>query len=39
MTMFAYLKMVDERLYSRYLTVERNVKAASNSFYDSYLDM
>ncbi len=37
--MFAYLKMVDERLYSRYLTVERNVKAASNSFYDSYLDM
>ena len=25
--------------YDRFLTVERNVKAASNSFYDAYLDL
>lgn len=27
------------RVYERYITVERNIKAASNSFYDSYLDL
>lgn len=37
--MFEYLKKIDDRLYDRYLTVERNIKSASNSFYDSYLDM
>ena len=37
--MFEHLKGIDEKLYNRYLTVERNVKAASNSFYDAYLDM
>ena len=37
--MFEFLKNLDARLYDRYLTVERNVKSASNSFYDSYLDM
>ncbi len=37
--MFKFLFEIDERLYNRYLTVERNVRAASNSFYDSYLDM
>lgn len=37
--MFDFLKRLDERLFARYLTVERNIKAASNSFYDSYLDL
>lgn len=37
--MFEILKNIDEKLYLRYVTVERNIKAASNSFYDSYLDM
>ena len=37
--MFEYLIQIDPRLYDRYLTVERNIKSASNSFYDSYLDM
>lgn len=37
--MFEYLIKIDDRLYERYLTVERNIKSASNSFYDSYLDM
>lgn len=37
--MFEYLREIDQRLYDRYLTLERNVKAASNSFYDAYLDM
>lgn len=37
--MFGWLKIIDTRLYDRYLTLERNVKAASNSFYDSYLDL
>lgn len=37
--MFEYLKLIDEKIYNRYQTVERNIKAASNSFYDSYLDM
>ena len=37
--MFEYLKQLDPRLYERYLTVERNIKSGSNSFYDSYLDL
>lgn len=37
--MFEFLQQLDERLYSRYLTLERNIKAASNSFYDSFLDL
>ena len=37
--MFDYLKDLDPRLYERYLTVERNIKSGSNSFYDSYLDL
>ncbi len=37
--MFKYLQKIDQRLYERYLTLERNVKSASNSFYDAYLDL
>ena len=37
--MFEYLKLIDEKIFNRYQTVERNIRAASNSFYDSYLDM
>lgn len=37
--MFDFLKQLDQRLYERYLTLERNIKAASNSFYDSFLDL
>lgn len=37
--MFEYLIEIEPRLYERFLTVERNVKAASNSFYDAYLDL
>ncbi len=37
--MFAFLKLVDNGLYERYLTLERNIKSKSNSFYDSYLDL
>lgn len=37
--MFDLLKSIDEKLYERYLTVERNIKAASNSFYDAFLDL
>ena len=37
--MFDHLIQIDPRLYDRFLTVERNIKSASNSFYDSYLDM
>lgn len=37
--MFDFLIQIDPRLYERYLTVERNIKSASNSFYDSYLDL
>lgn len=36
--MFKFLMGIDGRLYERYLTLERNIKAASNSFYDSFLD-
>lgn len=37
--MFKYLLEIDEKLYERYLTLERNIKSASNSFYDAYLDL
>ena len=37
--MFRYLIEIDAKLYERYLTVEKNIKSASNSFYDSYLDL
>ena len=37
--MFDFLKQLDQRLYERYLTLERNIKAASNSFYDAFLDL
>lgn len=37
--MFDYLDSIDHSLYERYLTLERNIKAGSNSFYDAYLDL
>ena len=37
--MFDFLDNIDHNLYERYLTLERNIKARSNSFYDSYLDL
>ena len=37
--MFSFLKDLDDRLYDRYRTLERNIKSASNSFYDAYLDL
>ena len=37
--MFDFLKELDYRLFERYRTLERNIKSASNSFYDAYLDL
>lgn len=37
--MLDFLEAIDRGLYDRYLTVERNIRAASNSFYDAYLDL
>ena len=37
--MFEYLRQIDEKIYGRYETVETNIKAASNSFYDAFLDL
>ena len=37
--MFDFLNVINNNLYERYLTLERNIKARSNSFYDSYLDL
>ena len=37
--MFSFLKDLDYRLFERYRTLERNIKSASNSFYDAYLDL
>ena len=37
--MYEYLKNIDEGINSRYLTAMKNVRAASNSFYDSFLDL
>ena len=36
---FDFLKQISSRVYERYLTLEKNIKSASNSFYDSYLDL
>ena len=36
---FKFLQEIDGKLYQRYLTLERNIKAGSNSFYDAYLDL
>ena len=35
--MFGFLEAIDHGLYERYQTVERNIRAGSNSFYDAYL--
>lgn len=37
--MFKFLSSISVRVYERYLTVEKNIKAGSNSFYDSFLDL
>ncbi len=37
--MYEYLKNLGSGINARYLTVMRNVRSASNSFYDSYLDL
>ena len=37
--MFDFLKELEHSLWERYLTLERNIKARSNSFYDAYLDL
>ena len=37
--MFDFIDSIDHNLYERYLTLERNIKARSNSFYDAYLDL
>ena len=37
--MFKHLQKIDYKLYERYLTLEKNIKAGSNSFYDAYLDL
>lgn len=37
--MLKHLKEIDYKLYERYLTLEKNIKAGSNSFYDAYLDL
>lgn len=36
---FDFLKQISIRVYERYLTLEKNIKSASNSFYDAYLDL
>lgn len=36
---FEFLKYINMRVYERYQTLEKNIKASSNSFYDSYLDL
>ena len=37
--MFKHLREIDYKLYDRYLTLEKNIKAGSNSFYDAYLEL
>lgn len=37
--MFDFLQQIDQRVYERYLTLERNIKSGANSFYDAYLDL
>lgn len=36
---FDFLQHLSPRVYERYLTLEKNIKSASNSFYDAYLDL
>ena len=38
-TMFKHLQEINYKLYERYLTLEKNIKSGSNSFYDAYLDL
>jgi len=33
------IKLFNDALNARYLTLERNIKSKSNSFYNSYLDL
>ena len=37
--MFKHLQEINYKIYERYLTVEKNIKSGSNSFYDAYLDL
>ncbi len=37
--MYDFIEALDSGINSRYLTVMRNIRATSNSFYDSYLDL
>lgn len=37
--MFECLKELDEAIFNRYRTLERNIKIKSNSFYDAYLSL
>ena len=37
--MYEFLKILDENINSRYLTMMRNARSSANSFYDSYLDL
>ena len=37
--MFKHLQEINYKLYERYLTLEKNIKSGSNSFYDAYLDL
>lgn len=37
--MFDFLKDISLKVYERYLTLEKNIKSGSNSFYDSFLDL
>ena len=39
LSVFKFLQEIDGKLHQRYLTIERNIKAGSNSFYDAYLDL
>lgn len=37
--MIKILKLIGERVYNRYNTLETNIKSGSNSFYDSFLNL
>ena len=37
--MFKFLQEINVKLYQRYLTLEKNIKVGSNSFYDAYLKL
>ena len=36
---FSFLNDIDRKLYQRYMTVEINIAASSNSYYDSLMDL